>query len=334
MGSLPKSSEEFFAFFSAEIDAQPVLASTDLGRVGVERHRGQTSLVRESPSLGALRLSGDAVVGHDASLESVSLLGLAFQRLVTVVGAALEGFTNIRGRIPTEFLGRTAIDLKAAPKPGSLILDLAPRMDPAEELRSGGAIWNDTDVQLLDVSIERLATLLTAAVEHKPGHDESEFSSELRALGPRVAGALKSFAQATSKAEFDFGLTWTAPLRPKTTISLTNRDAVWIAHVISGRQLDAQNVQIHGTLLTVSHGKKWELLESEFGDVSLDVSAIDGRPWVEWNPDDLVEVNAEVTITEIPGRAASRSFRALNIRPWAGSRDDIEQPADPDEDLS
>lgn len=328
MDSLPKSSEEFFQFFRAEIAAQPVLSSSDLGRVGIERHKGQTTIVREMPSVGALRLSGEAVSGHDASLESVSLLGLAFQRLVTVVGAALEGFTNVRGRIPTEFLARTALNLKAAPKPGSLILDIAPTMGPDEELRGNGALFNDTDVQLLDASIERLGSLFDAAMHHEPGQDDSAFSSELRQLGPRAAGALKSFAQVTSKADIDFGLTWTVPLRPKTSITLTNRDAVWMAHVIAGRQLDAQNVKVHGTLLTVSHGKKWELHESEFGDVSIDVSAIDGRPWVEWNPDDLVEVDAEVTITEAPGRAASRSFTALSIRPWEGSLEDIDQPSE------
>jgi hypothetical protein len=88
------------------------------------------------------------------------------------------------------------------------------------------------------------------------------------------------------------------------------------AQVIAGQKLDAEKVTVHGALKTVSHGKKWELLASEFGNISIDLSEIEGRPWVDWNPDDLVEVAA-------PGWPTTRSLTAQRISKWEGSLNEI-----------
>jgi hypothetical protein len=323
MVSLPTNPSEFLAYYAQDIDKQPVLTSVDLARVSMERHEGQQRMVREAPSVGVLHLAGAGVTGHEAALDDVSTLGLALQRLVTAVGAALGGFTNIRGPVPRGVSTQTALGLRAAPRAGSLVLDLSPRISPADELRGKGEIFNDSDDQLVDRVITKLSHLLEVAMEHELGDDETEFSSEVRALGPRTASALKGFAQATSSSNFDLDLTWAQPLHGTVRFGLTPRDAVWIEKIISGRKLDAEPVVIHGALRTVSHGKKWEVLGSEFGNVSIDISEIDGRPWSEWNPDDLVEVDASMIMTQAPGRGASRSLMARSIRRWAGSLDDI-----------
>lgn len=327
----PSSPEDFRRIFAQDIAAQPVLSASDLSRVSIERHRGSSTIAREAPSVGSLRLSGQGVTGHEAALDDVTTLGLAFQRLVTAVGASLGGFTNIRGPIPKEFSARTVLGLRAAPRPGSIILDLSPRLDPIRELRHKGEMFNDSDTQLVDAVMSELGVLIQAAADHQLGERDSVFSSEVRSLGPRAASALKGFALATSGSHFDLDMTWVQPLHAATRFSLSAREAVFIAQVIAGQKLDAEDVTVHGILRTVSHGKKWELMASEFGDVRIDVSELEGRPWVDWNPDDLVEVQAAMTITQAPGRTATRSLVAQRIRRWEGSLDDIARSFDDDE---
>ncbi|MCP2046379.1 UNVERIFIED_ORG: hypothetical protein J3D58_000451 [Paenarthrobacter nicotinovorans] len=334
MVSTPKNPEEFRRLFAKVTSEQPILSASDLSRVSIERHKGATTLARETPSVGALRLSGAGVIGHEAALEDVTTLGLAFQRLVTAVGASLGGFKNIRGRVPKEFSAKTILGLRAAPRPGSIILDLSPQLDPIRELRYKGELFNDSDTQLVDAVMAELDLLVRAAAEHQPGSNDSEFSAEVRSLGPRAASALKAFALAASGSGFDLDLTWMQPLHGTTGFTLSARDAVFIAHVIAGQKLDAQPVVIHGALRTVSHGKKWELLDSEFGNIRIDVSEIEGRPWAEWNPDDLVEVTAAMTITQAPGRPATRSLVAQNISRWEGSLDEIRRVFEDDEDAA
>jgi hypothetical protein len=203
-------------------------------------------------------------------------------------------------------------------------------LDPIKELRYKGEMFNDSDTQLVDAVMAELDVLIHAAADHQPG-DDSKFSAEVRSLGPRAASALKGFALATSGSGFDLDMRWVQPLHSTTGFTLSAREAVFIAQVIAGQKLDAQNVTVHGALRTVSHGKKWELLGSEFGNVRIDVSEIEGRPWVDWNPDDLVEVDAAMTITQAPGRAATRSLVAQKISRWQGSLDDIARTFEDDE---
>ncbi|MDQ6752226.1 MAG: hypothetical protein M3017_02125 [Actinomycetota bacterium] len=44
-------------------------------------------------------------------------------------------------------------------------------------------------------------------------------------------------------------------------------------------------------------------MASEFGNISIDVSEVEGRQWVDWNPDNLVEVAADMTIYSSAGAA-------------------------------
>lgn len=330
MASLPDSPADFYALFKEEIAEQPVMSSHDLGRVSIERHLGHHELSRTAPSVGALKLTGPGVTGHEASLEDVSQMGASFQKLVSSVGASLDGFKHIRGRIPGEILSRTVLGLRAAPRHGSIILDLAPRMDPTQELRRRGEMISTSDSQLVDKAMACLGTLLSAAAEQESGMTEV-FSSEVKTMGPRVASALKSFALVASGSGFNLDMKWTQPLHETVGFCLTTRDAVWIAHLISGQKLDAEDIRVHGVLRTVSHGQKWELLQSEYGRLVIDVSELGGRPWAEWNPDDLVEIDAAMTITQAPGRAVSRSLVAQSIRPWDGALTDIERSYDEDD---
>lgn len=329
MVSLPDTPAGFSAFFKDEIAAQPLLSAQDLGRVSIERHMGHRELTRTGPSVGALKLTGPGVVGHEAALEDVSQMGSAFQKLVSSVGAAIGGFRHIRGRIPNEYLTKTALGLRAAPRAGSIILDLAPMIGPERELRRGGEMISTSDTQLVDSAMASLGVLIAAASEQESGLTDT-FSKEVRAMGPRVASALRGFAQATSGSGFNLDMEWVQPLHSTVGFSLSAKDAVWIVHLISGQKLDAEDVRVHGVLRTVSHGQKWELLDSEFGRLVIDTSELGGRPWADWNPDDLVEIDASMTITEAPGRAPSRSLVARSITAWEGSLADIERIPDDD----
>lgn len=334
MVTLPTNPEEFLAYFAKDVEEQPVLSSSDLSRVGRERHEGLQSLIREAASVGAFRLSGEGVTGHEAPLDDVTVVGMALQRLFTAIGASLEGFKNIRGPISREVSSKTRLGLRAAPRLGSLVLDLSPRTSPSDELRSRGEVFNTSDMQLVDSVVSKLSEVITAAIDHEGGAaGDTEFSSEVRALGPRAAGALRSFAHATSASNFNIDMTWIQPLHHTVKFSLSTKDAVWIERVISGRELDVEPATIHGALKTVSHGRKWDVLNSEYGNVNIDISEIEGRPWADWNPDDLVEVDVSMTITESPGRPPSRSFIARHIRPWDGSLEDIVVIQDDELDL-
>src|SRR4051812_44287595 len=81
----------------------------DLSRAGIEAMVAQSGDIRDLRSKGSVRLTGAGVRNHSADLEGVGLVAQHWQRMITAVGAALEGSTSAFGRISALVEARTKL---------------------------------------------------------------------------------------------------------------------------------------------------------------------------------------------------------------------------------
>lgn len=298
-------SEEFWSGF--DLSEIPVFDdAVDLARFSIQTHRGLNPLAKTERSRGALRFTGHGVAGHRAGVDEVFNAGLAFQRLVTAVGSSLKG---ARTRVSEKAMSLTKLQLDASPEPGSIMINLVSAADPAEELRPRGQMM-DAGKQLIDESFEQLKSLLS--VGGTPDTADS-IAHQLHALGPRTAAALRSFAMTAGDSLFDIDVTWQQPLQPAMRWSVSASDLQFLVQLVEGRSLDEEPVVLNGTLITVSTSGTWYMREDEYGTIALDISSIEGSPWLEHNPQTRVQVDAVMSSKESPGRPVSRSFRAERI---------------------
>jgi hypothetical protein len=143
---------------------------TDLARLHMQAFaRDQAGGFEASGSRGALRLTGGGVTEHAVSLNDVGVILASFQTLVTSAGASKEGITHPRGRIPAEVVARTRLLLDAAPSEGSVVLDIVPAVDEAEERYPAGQAQVEDVTPLIEHSIDIVFQVLELASEQNIG---------------------------------------------------------------------------------------------------------------------------------------------------------------------
>lgn len=231
----------------------------DLSRLSLEsfvQSRGED--VRHATSRGQLRLSGAGVIGHSAPLADVAALSGAWQKAVSAVAASLEGFTSVRGKLKSEIQRRSELVLTAAPAPGSLILTIEPKASPMAEVEPNGQpAMLDRNRPLADKASERLVTLLEHLGKADPGESVEQVAAEMRELGPRVASAVRGLAKAVETANVKLETAWVEPERATVRSAWTASEAKWVHDFVDGRDLDAEEVEVEGLVVTVSAAQRW-----------------------------------------------------------------------------
>jgi len=285
----------------------------DLGRRSIEAMvASQIGDARDLLSRGMLRLSGAGVAGHSAPLSSVGQVALQWQRAVSAVGASLEGLRTSAGRLPEGVVQRTTLMLRAAPVPGSVILELTPKSNPLVEVAPEGMrpIF-DPPRPLSDLATGTLIELLQGAVN--PGPDASELGAQIRQLGARVASTVKVLASTLDDSHFDLDAVWMEPGQPTARVSLSAGTAGWLAAYVTGEALDSYEDELSGVVHTVSDVAKW-LIETSEGRRSVDAS--------ELPPEDIglprvgqtIRLRVRVQSTERPDGSSSVTLTALELQ--------------------
>jgi hypothetical protein len=285
----------------------------DLARMSIEGlWRGGG--IREQRSAGVVRLTGPAVSGSSARIDSVGEIMIVLQRLVSASGASLRGFKSLAGRLTGDIKSLTQLNLRASPLMGSIILTVEPREFPAHELTNAGqAMLIDQEThQLVDLSVDEVFALLTLGKDIGPDVDESAFLAKVVDMGPRVASALRDFAKDVRSDEFDFEFRWEEPGEPTRRVTITPADAQRISDVVVSRELDRDVVTLDGTLRTVSDvcPLVLELADGELQTVK--TTGLDHSVIVKLRVGDQAKFKAEMRVEATAGGELKVSYTAIS----------------------
>lgn len=287
----------------------------DLSQLGIEALlRKRQGTPRSLHSSGTLRFTGAGVDGHSANLDDIGHLSTAWQKAVTATGASLEDHKTARGRVPAAVSLRTQLVVTASPLPGSVVLQVAPKQSPLEEVEPHGQTTTEELAQrpLADRASERLVEFLAVSADPNAG-DGDEIARQLRALGPRVSGAVSALAQAIDKTNVTLEVSWREPARRPRRVQVNPSNAKFIAEVVEGRGLDAEPVTLTGELKTISSLQRWAI-ETDAELVQFDASELPSGELHRWNVDDRVEVSATVALRERGDGRVDRKYTATAVR--------------------
>lgn len=299
--------EDFFALFADDIRNSVPLSAHDLAAISIDLNSGEHENRKLSRSAGSLRFTGHGISGHQGDAEGLFNAGVAFVHLVASIGSSLSG---ARTKVSDSAARLTRLNLDASPEPGSVIFNLIPSIYPESEIRPNGEVLDNGD-QLVDRAIQEIERLMELS-----GTDAGDVVADmLEDLGPMVARNLKTFVAATESQFLDVDFSWREPLKASRRWHMNVGDAGFIRHVIDGRKLDDESVVLSGYWKTVSMSENWVLVDDEFGTIVVNVGGIPGAPWTEHNPEERVQIQANMAVREAPGKVPHRSFRAKKILP-------------------
>lgn len=282
----------------------------DLGRLSIETLIARTGDPRDDSSKGVVRLSGAGVLGHAADLDDVGQIATLWQRCVSAVGAALEGSRSARGRIAADVKLRTQLLLDASPAPGSVVLNVTPKESPLHEaFPDGQRSLVGAPRPLADRASEALLDLLQRASNPSP-HELDDLSGRFQHFGPRVASTVRALASALSKAHIDLDAIWAEPAVATRSAKLSAGSAGWLKDFVSGRDLDAEDEVVVGTVRTVSDVEKW-LIETANGMEQVNARSLDDAFVRATNVGDTVRLLVRVKATERPDGTTTRILTAV-----------------------
>lgn len=310
---------ELLARIPAGADLPMPTTSRDVDRLAAESHHQREGLiVRDLRSHGTLRLHGQTEGEHAAPLALVGSVATAWQKAVTAVGAALEGMTQARGRLPLATVVRTTLEVLAPPSPGSLVVELSPVADPVEEAEpKGNVAMFDAERPLADQAAGRLIELCRVLAEADPQRMD-DLADEIRTLGPRVGGAVRGLAEALAGSALDLEASWEEPGRPTIRSDWSPQAATWVAAFIKGRDLDAEKSVLTGVAVTVSERERWLVTDDAGEAVYVQVGSLTPEDTHSVRPSDRIELEIESTSRVTPTgevHTTRKALRLLKVQP-------------------
>lgn len=293
----------------------------DLGRASIEAMATAIGDVRDIASRGSVRLTGAGVQGHSADLAGVGAVAANWQRLVTAVGASLEGARSAKGPVSRQIAARTKLALQAAPAPGSIILNLSAASDPQLEASPGNQrAMFDSQRPLADRAVEALLGVMADASSTDLDSNDA-LAEELQALGPRVASAIRQFSDVAATEHFDVEMLWAEPAQPTRRASLTATTAGWLRDFVTGRDLDAVEEELIGIARTVSDFSNW-VIEGDDGIRRVDASALGGDEVRQVRVGDVVRLAVLVRATARPDGTTTSTVTATALLAPSDEGDD------------
>jgi hypothetical protein len=313
MASLSDATAAFLARFDG-VEVPEWSTPSDLTRLGMEAIAVEQVLGRELPSHGAVRLTGPAVIENSARLDSTGDVLVKLQKLVTAIGASLEGAKSQMGPLTDRVRSLTQLRLVANPAPGSVVLQVAPEVPPAVEL------YPDGQVPLVDESqplVDRSAGVVLEVLERASGGagDTAALAERLDDLGARVAAGVRNLAQTVVESGVEVEWSWALPRQSFRSARLSTATARLLGDLVAARHLDVEEVTIVGVLHTISDTTAWDLQTDEGPRIRLRRGNISPEVTATLHVGQRVEVVAEVEVRVLPGGLERAEYTALRVRP-------------------
>jgi hypothetical protein len=309
------TSAERLAALQARVLASPVEPLSDpeeLTRRAIKAQLEETggSAIAARAEMG-IRMHGPGVPAHDIPVrQAVGILG-PLQEAIASIGQALLQKATSSGRIKADVLHATELRLSPPLLPGSVVFRLAGPEEYTPSADIHELLGTDT---LAEAAIQELFALVVQAERTGEVETAGRLADELRRFGSRSAKHLTDLTKNVLENEIDLDLTWQAPGGPQRRVSLQRRSAETLQAAIKLNEVDTRQVELVGTLVTVSMTKKTELQTSDLGTIAIDVNEeLKSTLGRFYNAQVLVTAE-QTTRWSINTGTEKRSYRMLGIR--------------------
>lgn len=271
-----------------------------------------------APAEAVVRLSGVGVQRNRVDVRQATRIIGSLQEVIAAIGQALMGQPTSRGQIPVAIRRRTALSLLPVPVPGSVQLVLEAPADNGN-LSFEGVGREDLASSAASELIKIMERADTAEL------DEESLVENLKALGPRVARQLQRLASELAGDAIDLEFAWRLFAGESETGHLAERNARRLRDVIRVSRVEAQEVRLVGTLVTISTVRPAAIVLDSGRVLTLEVD--EGRnsellPFFEHR----VAVDAEeaITVEDATGRERAK-YHLLRIA-FASATDKSDEP--------
>ncbi|WP_133756075.1 hypothetical protein [Naumannella halotolerans] len=201
---------------------------------------------------------------------------------------------------------------------GSLALSIAAKPDPEAEISPGG---QDALVSPPRPLVDRASEALIGVMAQFATRDavDDTLAATLTLHGSRFTSALRNLADAIARGGFDFQARWEEPYFPTQRVTWTTSTARDARGFIDGRDLDAEETELAGTLVTISNRERWLLdtadPDSDDGVTTVKLSATNITDEVarSLSVGDEVTVHAIVKTRMQPDGRTHSSYQALAV---------------------
>lgn len=212
---------------------------------------------RQAASSGRMRLFGAAVQDSRIRLSDAGDISTLLSRLVVSAAAGLEGERHLRGAVSQGIAQRASISLVAAPTVGSIVFQLEPEGSFEDEMYPSGmvSIEGDEPVPLADRAFEVSIKAFDACINE----DTESFVRVVSDVGPRFATALAALSSKLARQDIDMDLSWREADRPPTSVIVTSAMAGRVVDSVREARLSEEELQLLGTLRTISDIKAIEV---------------------------------------------------------------------------
>lgn len=281
----------------------------------IEKNTG----AKQRESMGIFHITGPMVKGNAAPLKVVGDIMTAIQDSVDSLGGALEGFTSLKGRVPSRITARTEISLVASPLPGSITLQVAPTLSREEDLRPHGQTLFSIEEMgfspLADQAFDEFSTLLEELSLDDP--NKVIFIEHLTDLGPRSANSIQRICDVVSNAGVDIDFTWVEPGKQSCKTHIDHIFAKHASKIIKNANINCEEQLIVGTIVTITESSKDKLRIKQDGideDAIIALGSIELDDLMSISVGDRVEVKANRTTSNRIGGRMTSKLEGVSIR--------------------
>lgn len=209
---------------------------------------------RVQHSRGFIRLNNDRN-DHSIDLDVVGALQQAWQASVHGLGMAIE-LGRAPSKVSDNVIERTTLELVAAPRIGSIILDIKAKADPMPEAYPDGqCCLDDQPTPLVDLAVTRLHTILNKGSQELC----DDFTTEIKEVGLQLSQPLQTIAEVLDEQALTLSSKWLQPGTKPIEASISNRGAKWIRKTLDGVELEPAEVHLVGKLHTISKAGRWKV---------------------------------------------------------------------------
>lgn len=269
-------------------------------------------------SMGVLHFTGPGIEGNSVPIDAIGNTLSSIQNVMNAIGASIKGFSSLKGQIPLSITERTSLVMDASPSPGSVIIRIRPKMHRIDDLYPDATPMLDIGEEfktkpLADECFETFIEIMSSTVEHSPEHEK--LIGLLTDLGPRASSSVKSFCETLSKDGLDLDVRWQEPARKPLKGELKNERAKTMSEFIKNAEIESEDVEIHGTLITstLSPKDKLRILEDNDREVTVSLGKISKGEIALVRPGEKVTVRADCKIGKYAGGRTSKTYTGISL---------------------
>lgn len=216
------------------------VTSSDINEQSAARLSGNSGQKRMK-----FRLHGRGVTGHNVASKTAAMTLVAFQEVVTAVGAALSDRATSAGQVAADIVSATELRLTPSTTPGSLILTLVPAHGAPEP-----TLFDDEPDSLLEMSVTKTFSLLRDVASDKASDDQ--LVADVRALGTRARRHLLDLSSVLLNDHVELDLDWGTPDGDRQIVGITSRTASHLKRLADEKETTETIRTMTGWLVTVS----------------------------------------------------------------------------------